>query len=91
MGMSTHVYAIKPPNERWEKMRAIWVACTAAKVEIPSEVLGFFNHQPPDPAGVVENIDRIAREWSDDCASGLEVDLDRLPPGTATVRLVNSW
>jgi hypothetical protein len=91
MGMSTNAYAVKPPDERWQRMKAAYDACKAAGVEVPDEVDGFFGGEPPDPAGVVEHLGVLARKWHGDCADGLEVDLDRVPPGTKTIRFANSW
>lgn len=91
MGMSTHAYAIKPPDERWKAMKAVWDACEAAKVEIPDEVSSFFGDEAPDQSGVVEELGALARPWHGDCAEGVEIDIARLPPGTKTVRFTNSW
>ena len=89
--MSTHAYAIKPPDERWQAMRAVWDACEAAGVEKPDEVSAFFDDEPPDPAGVVVELGALARPWSAEDAEGLEIDLERLPKGTKTIRFTNSW
>jgi hypothetical protein len=94
MGMSTHVYAIVPPDEQWEAMKAVWDACKLAKVDPPEAVERFFNNEEPDPAGLVVNVGAMARKWTGDCAEGVEVtirDLERLHPGVKAVRFVNSW
>lgn len=57
MGMSTHVIGIVPPDETWKKMKAIWDACTAAKIEIPEAVDAFFGGVRPEEKGVVVDIE----------------------------------
>lgn len=52
MSMSTHVTGFRPPDERWQAMKAVWDACTAAKTQIPDEVMAFFGDEAPDPRGV---------------------------------------
>lgn len=97
MGMSTHVMAFRPPDEEWQRMKAVWDACQAAKIPIPQEVDSYFDGDAPDPAGVEIPLTRYptnqpsVREWSDEYRSGYEVLLDQLPAGTQIVRFYNSW
>lgn len=93
MGMSTHVAAVRPPDERWQAMKAVWDSCRAAGVEPPHEVYAFFDDEDPDPAGVVINLDQhtSVREWSDDTRAGYEVVLGQLPPEVTVLRFYNSW
>lgn len=84
-----YIKFVKPADERWQQMKAIYDACTAAGVEIPNEVSRFFNWDAPEPSGVIT--DGQAREWSDDSRSGLEVDVADIPPDVKTIRFVVSW
>jgi len=89
MSMSTHVIGFKPPDEKWNKMKAIYDACEVAGVPIPSEVDDFFDGEGPDPAGV--EVKLTPREWQDDMRQGYEIDIDSLPKGVKTIRFYNSW
>lgn len=93
MGMSTHVIGIKPPDEKWKKMKAIWDACSAAGIEPPGEVVSFFDYTAPDPLGVEVAIEksRSVKEYTDDMRSGFEVDLKALPEDVTVLRFWNSW
>lgn len=96
MSMSTHVVGIKPPDEDWKKHKAVWDACTKAGVDIPDATLDFFDGEAPDNAGVIVEFDRpgmttFVSEWSDDSASGFEVDIEKLPKGIKVLRFYNSW
>src|ERR1035441_9166498 len=51
MSMSTHVTGFAPPDETWQKMKAIWDACETVGVPVPGEVEEFFGGEGPDPAG----------------------------------------
>lgn len=96
MSMSTRVVGFKPPGEKWVKMRTIWDACKAAGVEIPGEVMGFFNGEEPDPVGVeipeseLRNRGAV-KEWGNDYAQGFEVDVTKLGKDVTVLRFYNSW
>lgn len=91
MGMSTHVVGIVPPDADYKRMAAVYKACVAADVPVPDEVEAFFEGEPPDPAGMVIDLDQAAKEWEDDGRSGYEVDLDKVPKHVKSIRFYNSW
>jgi hypothetical protein len=92
MGMSTHVVGIRPPDEKWKRMKGVWKACVAADTPIPNEVLDFFDDEEPDEAGVILDLDeRCCEEWSDEHRSGYEIDLALLPDDVTKIRFYNSW
>lgn len=56
MSTDYSVVGIKPPDEKWKKMKAVWDACTAAKISVPDDVERFFNYETPDKDGVKINL-----------------------------------
>lgn len=97
MGMSTHVVGFTPPDEKYQKMKAVYDSCKAAGIEIPEDVQEFFDWNEPSEHGVTFDLDKIpgaVEEWDagkDDAASGLEVDISKLPKNVKVVRFYNSW
>lgn len=91
MGMSTHVIAFRPPDEKWRRMKAIYDACVAGDIEIPVEVDDFFNDKHPDENGVEVDIDEILEKWSDESRSGYQIEISKLPKGITILRFYNSW
>ena len=95
MSMSTHVVGFCPADAKFKKMKAVYDACTEAKTTVPDEVQAFFNHEEPDDAGVVVDLeasmDSPVAKWSDDYRAGLEVDITKLPKHVRIVRFYNSW
>lgn len=94
MGMSTNVVGIRPPDDDFKKHKAVYEACKTAGVSIPKETHVFFNldESEPDEAGVIVEIPEDAQfEWGNDFASGIEVDLKKLPAGVKRLRFYNSW
>lgn len=90
MGMGSHAVGIVPPDQRWKEMKEIWDACKKAKLEPPQEVLNFFDHQDPDPAGVAVSIPW--EEWDDgDMSAGIEVEVAKIPKHVKIIRFVNTW
>ena len=91
MSMSTYIIGFRPPNDEWTKMKRVYDTCVVAGVGIPNEVDDFFNGEKPDPAGVEVNIKSALEEYHDNCSSGFQVDLQKLPKGIKFLRFVNSW
>jgi len=92
MGMSTSVVGFRPPDEKWQKMKAIWDACTAADTEPPEAVYDFFEGETPDAAGVqVDLKGKAAKEWSNEWAQGYEINIKDLPKDVTIIRFYNSW
>jgi hypothetical protein len=90
--MSTHIVGFRPADEKWNKMKATWLACEDAGVPIPEEVKAFFHYESPgDKPGIEVEIKEALREWTDDCRQGYEVDLTKLPPDVKVLRFYNSW
>jgi hypothetical protein len=93
--MSTSVYGIKPPDEKWISMKKVWDSCKLAGVNPPEEVLEFFDHSIPDPKGVGVVIDLDDHDccsmYSEKMQNGLEIDVRKLPKGVFLVRFVNSF
>lgn len=93
MGMTTYVRGIKPPDETWLKMKAVWNACDEAGVPIPVRVVDYFDHQPPDEGGVEVRLDDslAVTPYTADGVAGIEVDLSKLPDDVTILRFINSW
>lgn len=92
MGMSTHIVAFRQPDEKWNKMKAVWVACEKAGVSIPRDVEEFFNHENPnDKMGMEVKINKALSGWGDGSRQGYEVDLEKLPKDVKILRFYNSY
>ena len=89
MSMSTHVLGFKPPDDKYNEMKAIWDACEVAGVEIPDEVSAFFDDEEPDPTGVVVVIP--CKVWSTPGSNGFEVLVDEIPKDVKVLRFFQSW
>ncbi len=100
MGMSIHVEAFKPANEKWKKMKAIWDSCEEGGIEIPREVERYFNDEPPDEAGVKvgdwsqyekpKGFPKWLKRYSHTDDTGFEIDTSKLPEDVTVVRFVLS-
>jgi len=89
MGMSTHVLGIRPPDEKWRKMKQVYESCIEMDVEIPPEVWKFFNDEEPDDKGVRVEIPH--EDWGDESSEGLEIDVAKIPADVKIIRFYNSW
>jgi len=89
MSMSTHVAGFVPPDETWQKMKAIFDACRAADVPVPDEVEDFFEGEDPDPAGMETGLP--VRKLNDQDRAGYELDVKDIPATVKTIRFWNEW
>lgn len=90
MGMSTHVVGFRPPDDEWNKMKAVWDACIAADIEPGGDVLEFFDHIYPDSPGMEVDITSATKEHKGEYTWGYDVDVSKLPRGVKVVRAYNS-
>lgn len=90
MGISIHVEAVRPPDEKWKAMKKAYEACEAAGIEVPKEVQEFFGYEEPDTNGVVVPIENTMAvgSFEDDGRQGFTVEIDKLPPD---VKIVRFW
>lgn len=94
MGMSTHAVAIVEPDDEYRKKHAALMACRAADVDPPVELELYFESDLDNPSldtRAVDIDDEAITPWSNDHASGIEVDVSRLPNRTTRIRFMNSW
>lgn len=95
MGMSSHVVGLVLPDETFKKMKKVYDTCTEAGVTVPDEVWEFFDHDTPNDAGMLVNIDKYVEEVSPhDMTQGFQVDVHRLAkemPQVKTVLFYNSY
>lgn len=93
MGMSTHVVGFRPADEEWNRMKAAYNSCKAAKVGVPDAVYQFFDGESPgDKPGMEVDIRSAVREWNDgQSRSGYEIDLSKLPSNVKIIRCYNSY
>jgi len=89
MGIATSIKGIRLPDEKWKKMKKVWVACKEANIDPPKEVLEFFNHDDPSPLGV--KVDIKFEKINGLGAVTYIVKLDELPAGVNAMQFVNSW
>lgn len=86
----------KPPDARWETMKAVWDACKAADIEVPDEVSTFFGGKEPDLAGVqVSQTDLLdcgaIIDWYDKefAQEGVDIIVDQIPADVKIIRIYN--
>ena len=94
MSVSLFLTGFKPPDDKWKAMKQVYDACKAAGVDPPDAVLEFFNHEPPDDAGVAVRLNtRISIDPHPALTrlriqgySGSDIDLRKLPPDVTILR-----
>lgn len=92
MSMSTHVVGVREPDDKHRKMIAAWQANKAAGIPQPRALLDYFGDEMPDDMGIVVELPREAiTKYESDSRAGLDIRLDRVPPGVAVLRFFNAW
>ena len=93
MGMSTSVLLLKDRNDlEYKKNLKVLLACKDAGVELPKEIDDYFGGDglDNDPEYPLQ-IKFIPTDYNAECEEGYEIDVSKLPPGTKTIRFVNSY
>lgn len=92
MSMSCNITGIKPPDEKWKKMKALFDACNDAEVSVPDEVWDFFDGEEPDPDGVVVSLEEestcLGGKFS---GRGYTIHVDDIPKDVKIIKFENSW
>ena len=100
MRVALYVVGFRPPDAEWQRMKAAYDACEAAKVDPPKEIQEFFNYEKPDAAGVEVKLgndcDSKSRhvsvgDFSENGYQGFTVDLAKLPDGLRYIRFYVSY
>lgn len=92
MSMSTRVLGIVKGDDEWRRMKDVWDACQAAKVEVPREVEHYFRGYSPQVEGVEVDVrPAVTRDTSQNARDRWVVDLSKLPPGVVVLVFENSW
>lgn len=98
MGMSMHIDGIVAPDEKWQKMKAVYDSCIAAELAIPAEVEAFFEGEVPNPNGVVVDLRKAisVRSFNDPLhpKDGVTITLKELLrdyPNLTHIRFYNSY
>lgn len=89
MSMNTNVIGIRPADELFQKMKAIWDQCNELRIEVPQEVEKFFAHDIPNPKGVEVEIEFNC--VNDDMKNHFIVDLNDIPDDIRFIQFTNSY
>lgn len=79
------VYAIRPPDSKFKKMKAIYDACIAGGMDVPEDVEEFFDYKEPDPLGIQVAIERVQLLEGED-ALGVQVAVTDIPKWATHIR-----
>lgn len=88
MSTSYYVVGMRPPDEKFEAMKAIWDACQKADVEVPNEVLIFFDDHEPDVKGI--EVDLPITEGSGEYRNWFTLSVSDIPNNITEIRFVIS-
>lgn len=91
MGMSSHVIGIRAPDSKWQRMKAIWDACDLAEVNVPDEVLDYFEGEEPNPLGVEVELNGCVNGVDEEGQDGFVVDLSKLPKDITHIKFYNLY
>jgi hypothetical protein len=96
MSMSTTVVGIRPPTDDYKKKVAAYLACEAADITPPEELITYFDGvdaEHIDPNGMAVDLHNhpSVTKYRGESTSGLDVDLRALPAGVTILRFYNGW
>jgi hypothetical protein len=92
--MHSYIVGIAEPDEKFQKMKAVYASCVEASIPVPDEVEEFFNYELPNDSGHkihLSNITKIVVDEKCDSCDVYEIELKDLPKNVTKLRFVNSW
>lgn len=94
MSMETHIAGFGSKAVKWNKMKAVWMACLDADIPIPADVEAFFDGTDPEESdGPEVDLEDCYAEWESKTSDsrGFEITVDNIPEGVEVIRVWNSW
>ncbi len=88
MSVSIYVSGITPPDDEYQKMKAIWDSCTAGGIEVPEQVSEYFDWKNPDPKGIARDVDEATTRVSDEYSYGYDIEISKLNPNIRFIRVM---
>lgn len=87
MSIDLHVTGFREADEKFKKMKDLWIACEEAGVPIPKEVLEFFDHESPrEQEGMEVKLGDALVETGGRYWSGYEIDITKIPKDLKIIR-----
>lgn len=84
VNVNATVVGLVPPDETWQKMKAVWDACKNAEVTPPKEVEDFFDGEEPTDEGM--EVEIYSRPFvTSDGDGGIELSVEDIPENVKTI------
>lgn len=87
--MNLYVEGIRPPDEKWKRMKKVLDTCRDNDVSVPDEVWDFFGHDEPCPDGVDVGI--LHSRFKEEMIDCIEVKVEDIPPDVKILRFRVNW
>jgi len=95
MSHSAHISGFKPPDDEWQRMKAVFDACRNADIDVPSNVVKYFGYLDPDDAGVSvsqKEMEMIClSKYQTDDVEGFEINVKLIPKDIKIIRFYCSF
>lgn len=89
MGMHTYVKGIMEPDERYLALKKLWEDCEKAGVEVPEDILKYFDYEKPSSHG--KEIDIEYKEENEDMEQIFIVPIGGLSSKITAIKFINSY
>jgi len=91
MAMSSNVCGFRKPDEKYNKMKAVYDTCVFANIDVPDEVNDFFGWVEPNGIGIEVDLDEFVIEDSIDTIESWTIAVDDIPNNVTHIRFSNSY
>lgn len=89
MSMSTYVKGFRPPDDKWRNMKNVYDNCVSLGINVPHEVIRFFNYDPPNENGVEVPVHMTKSNGSS--VDYFDVNVSDIPKDVTILRFCNSY
>ena len=87
------IIGFKLPDTKFKKMKGVYDACVKAGINVPDEVMCYFQDEPPDDNGVIIELNKhlAVKKYNTEMKDGFDVDLTKLDPDIKVLRFYHSY
>jgi hypothetical protein len=89
--MDLRVVGIVKPDEQYKKNLKAWEALTEAGIEIPEQLLEYFNDEEPDGKGIIIPLKGILKDFKGTYLEGFDINISELVKNFPQVQIIRIY
>ena len=89
MSLDWEILYLRPHDMKAKCYHEVYAACKRADIEVPEEVMEFFEYAEPSPEGTEACLKH--KSWDEEKRHVIEVKTKDIPEGSELIRIICNW